>query len=155
MWLRLPEQLHVVLYKNTTHHSPWHVLVVCVLSLPAVSGVEQHSVFLPCDPGFRYSTDLTLESSDSSLVHRHRCRVCVELRESWEPITKRTTVHTNVELLYKVCGRVSRTCVDRLWNMIYLWCFSLSYCNTDMQCVCWPCSFGAHTQPCWAALKWP
>lgn len=52
------------------------------LAIPVVATVEWYSVFLPGDVGLRYSVDLTLEASNTSLVHRHGHWVCVELRKS-------------------------------------------------------------------------
>lgn len=50
--------------------------------LPVVGGVELHPVSLPGDDGLRYPVDLTLETSNTSLVHRHGRWVRVELRKS-------------------------------------------------------------------------
>lgn len=50
--------------------------------LPAVSGVQRHSVPLPADVGLWNSVDLALEASDAALVHTHGCWVGVELGKS-------------------------------------------------------------------------
>lgn len=50
--------------------------------LPVVGGVEWYSVSLPGNVGLRNSIDLTLETSNASLVHRHGHWVGVELRKS-------------------------------------------------------------------------
>lgn len=59
----------------------WKKVVYVCMVLPVVGGVECYSVSLPGDVGLRYSIDLTLEASNTSLIHRHGHWVGVELRK--------------------------------------------------------------------------
>lgn len=60
----------------------YYTVVYLCMVLPVVIGAEWYSVSLPGDVGLRDTVDLTLEASNTSLIHRHGHWVCVELRKS-------------------------------------------------------------------------
>lgn len=74
-------------YLKPSHERVWmcftHRVQGLNLSLPAVWNVQRYSVFFPGDVGFRDSVDLTLEASDTALIHRHGHWVGVKLWKSW------------------------------------------------------------------------